>query len=1676
MENKNKERLENIISKDKSVTEFQLVDKLKSVRKIFLIIFLAIFTISFYIIVFFYFKNQFTNSRNVRNQDIQLSQKSAQPTAGPVSSVLKLSKGYYKLISREGYNKLAPLGDAPSANKQVIQEAKDLLGKEGMELKNVSGGVRELLPDELKPATQLMQERQELADSGKNLVDYLTNSSSQVNEIGELNYVIGGSTSPSILLKADKITELDATKLPAIVETGTREISNTARDALSEFPRKITDFDVISTKDNFEFSGLSKTMSMNNGIPYEKYYIPNSEIPQEAKAVLKDPMGIAVDNRNSSVYGDINVVKATVEGKDYYVTRPDDALSNKTLDALLRYKDDPEKFNKDFGKIYNFANEIYSKDELLTNNKAVLEGFQGKYNNSKQVLDDGIKTILNDESASPELKNWIEKIKGNLEEDTVFAKETGSGVKSETENFVVGAVPAGAIVAVDWTSGESDGNSIIKTPDSPYNLSPQEIGQIVATTSGDSAESSSWLDSWNKGADTVNGALESVGTSVPIGFGVLGAMGITGATDAAMALVSPPVAAAFILSQAALALPSVINDPSIITKPLGEATRATKDFFTTPLDPKGTSPQTDSYGQPQSSVITDDQGSFTAVNSTNQSTSQFSSQQQSSVQPGDVVGTPASDSKMYTVQNGQVVDENGNSTLTAFTKDQTVSTTNDAGDLAGSKTGGEISESAYNFQTGMKKYMDANPSATPEEMKNEANRIIDNDSSLSSSQKDELTKSLQENSFGGTNSGNAPQELPPIGQSLEGATATPEQMATASANFQKEMKNFDDANPDASNYDRLLKASEIIDNQPDLPPEIKEVLKNQAADFYNIFKNYQEPTGPNTDRQGEDILNPDGTPLKDKNDAQILPGDEQPLGRSINPGGTQDGIVTPDANDQAIPLQSGNPLQGTLGVTTIGSDNNDSSPFNKIENVTEQSKLESTTTNVGSSSSTQNSSERTVYQVDPSTGKIINADTGEFFPGEGNIMASPMGPGHKSRLPLSEEKGEDGITTTTYDDGSQTMTDNAGKVIYDGKVGGQASGVPNADGSSTPNVTEQDITSPPSQPQQTASETGGTVYQVGSDGQLMNPQTDEVYQGNTYAQSDGGEGTTTISSSSPPRNVVTNYPPSDGNSIGSANKVTTNQLPQEQDPSTFKNKVSTSDPFNNIENVKTDDEIIAQSASDFQKTMEEFQKNNPYASSKEILGKAEETINADSNLPQDYKDYLIDYLPPESSQSGEITKEEYDIQNKVAEWTKNNPLATQEEINWKTADIIDKNPDLTQETKDNWKDSIFGTGAITENEYNFLNDLNDFKKNNPNATEAEIEAEAERIVSVDPNLNTPEGEITQEGQDLLQTLYDKHDQPYQAGINNYQGGDNIVDKNGKPQDSYSANPYGETPMFVPVETFPNDIEPNKIGDSDVTPRAVDTETTFGNLILRPDDTMYTNSLTPINKVNSSESVTEGSSSVSNVSSVPTGERAMISSGDRTAVDTPNFWEVADNKYSSSFASLINLPSAEEVANIKDNPVNTPSPDPVIPESKPIESVGPPTYLSNFTNANNEPQGNGSTLYPFIPNSETLNKMYDYDPIENKIKLKDNWQELLGIEGTGLNIKGSSTEEIIDAKVKTGGMTEKEKEKFMQKEDNQSVEVPDDTNLRDSRTGEIKPDDSDKKPDTVKKLEDDLLMP
>jgi len=176
----------------------------------------------------------------------------------------------------------------------------------------------------------------------------------------------------------------------------------------------------------------------------------------------------------------------------------------------------------------------------------------------------------------------------------------------------------------------------------------------------------------------------------------------------------------------------------------------------------------------------------------------------------------------------------------------------------------------------------------------------------------------------------------------------------------------------------------------------------------------------------------------------------------------------------------------------------------------------------------------------------------------------------------------------------------------------------------------------------------------------------------------------------------------------------------------------------------------------------------------------------------------------------------------------------------------------------------------------------------------------------------------------------------------------------------------------------------------------------------------------------------------------TSDGQRYASGDRSIKD--NFWDIPENKNSAA-------PFSPETPSVPEKSGNQ-------------QKYEPPEYLSNFS------KGNGSEGSPFILTEESLAKIYEYDREKNELVLKDDWGDILGIKGTGALVKGEGMEKIIDAKVKTGDMTKKDKTKALKK--NEGIKTPDNTKTKNTETRKDSFPDKDDKKDTIKKPEDVLF--
>gem|GEM_PF-6734187 len=273
---------------------------------------------------------------------------------------------------------------------------------------NLTVGLPKLkLPNTLKPAES------NLVNSGVQLADYVTNKIQQVGTDGKLYYIIGGSGGTSIYAKAKNFTEITIDSSGKIVEGNTREINDVARSALEKSTRQIGDLDYMPVNSNFSPSGVSQKMSTGGDLI--SYFSPD-EIPQSARSVLRDPTtGLELHDLSElagSSSSNIKGAKVTVDGKDYYLVRPDQMLSEKTMDAIQRYYFDPEKFNADLKYFPDAVREMgYNEEGILADTNRRIDTFRKDFWNGDSIVDNHIGEILDDRQAPTELKGWLEKFK-----------------------------------------------------------------------------------------------------------------------------------------------------------------------------------------------------------------------------------------------------------------------------------------------------------------------------------------------------------------------------------------------------------------------------------------------------------------------------------------------------------------------------------------------------------------------------------------------------------------------------------------------------------------------------------------------------------------------------------------------------------------------------------------------------------------------------------------------------------------------------------------------------------------------------------------------------------------------------------------------------------------------------------------------------------------------------------------------------------------------------------------------------------------------------------------------------------------------------------------------------------------------------------------------------------------
>ncbi|EKE07297.1 MAG: hypothetical protein ACD_18C00125G0001 [uncultured bacterium] len=305
-------------------------------------------------------------------------------------------------------------------------------------------------PKAIMPEVEITPEQKEILKSAIIFAEYLTGRWPQVDtdvELSELsegvetisrmNYYLSGSLASMLLSCAEKFTEMDETRIPALRDVRTREIPESARKILASFARQIGDLDYVPT-DHYKAKKIHVQNSFGK-VSAEEYsrlrtqYIwkggsgPSfDEVPEKGRKILKrgdDQFKVMCDPVEA--YGPRRVVKVNIEGKDYYIARPDTILAYKVLHLLQSYEQKPEKFNDDFRKLLGALKEMYSDEELEQITQQVLTDYEDAMEVSHIRRNEGkenppayerkvpkfIERVLSNPQLSPEIKTILERLK-----------------------------------------------------------------------------------------------------------------------------------------------------------------------------------------------------------------------------------------------------------------------------------------------------------------------------------------------------------------------------------------------------------------------------------------------------------------------------------------------------------------------------------------------------------------------------------------------------------------------------------------------------------------------------------------------------------------------------------------------------------------------------------------------------------------------------------------------------------------------------------------------------------------------------------------------------------------------------------------------------------------------------------------------------------------------------------------------------------------------------------------------------------------------------------------------------------------------------------------------------------------------------------------------------------------
>lgn len=248
-----------------------------------------------------------------------------------------------------------------------------------------------------------------------------------------LHYYFAGSLATMLLAQADGGTfqEVDEHTGMPLAESIT--MPRATQQTLQQFARPIGDLDFVETAAyalrKSHLWNLYKTGVLQGEAHNEerrKYLYKGGGGPRfddlSEKSLFclrREPGQLSIMCDPVAPDGAHHVARISVDGRQYFIARPDTLLSFKVLHMLQSYHQKPESFAKDFTYLYDALFQIYGEAALIASTREVLEAydekrraFREKWKDTKGGMSsaDIMKEMLVKEEVPPSIKVFLEKL------------------------------------------------------------------------------------------------------------------------------------------------------------------------------------------------------------------------------------------------------------------------------------------------------------------------------------------------------------------------------------------------------------------------------------------------------------------------------------------------------------------------------------------------------------------------------------------------------------------------------------------------------------------------------------------------------------------------------------------------------------------------------------------------------------------------------------------------------------------------------------------------------------------------------------------------------------------------------------------------------------------------------------------------------------------------------------------------------------------------------------------------------------------------------------------------------------------------------------------------------------------------------------------------------------------